>query len=384
MIPSYVITILCKTQAGNGCISCLWGDNLQIVHDYRTLHAIPELDRQLSKTLTFLKAQLSILKCRIFSPAQGALCAYFDFKKPDCIAFRADMDALPIREQTNLPWQSRHPGVMHACGHDGHTAILLELARRIHKKDTLPHNVLLIFQPAEETDGGAESICQAGVLNTYKVRAIFGLHLWPGLPKGQLFSRGGTLMSRSCGVSVCFTGKSVHIASAEMGLDALSACCHFLCQAENIKQPFPFRLKFGKLSGGTAGNILCDRAELLGSLRTYSENCHQKLQSTLTALCNAISQQNGCEGEFCFSKGYPAVCNDIELWKKAKKICSAQQLCRAFWTADDFSFYQRQVPGVYFLLGVGDTPPLHSPEFSFDEAVLSTGAECFFRLCEHI
>lgn len=303
---------------------------------------------------------------------------------PDCIAFRADMDALPIREQTSLPWQSRHPGVMHACGHDGHTAILLELARRIDKKDVLPHNVLLIFQPAEETDGGAESIRQAGVLNTYKVRAIFGLHLWPGLPKGQFFSRGGTLMSRSCGITVSFTGKSVHIANAEKGLDALYACCLFLHQAERIRLSFPFRLKFGKISGGTAGNILCDRAELWGSLRAYSENDHQQLKTALNGLCTAISQKTGCRGELCFSKGYPAVRNDIELWKRVQKNCPAKQLCRAFWTADDFSFYQQQVPGVYFLLGVGDTPPLHSPEFSFDEGVLSTGADYFLHLCEQI
>lgn len=357
---------------------------MQIVHDYRTLHAIPELDRTLPKTLSYIKKQLLPLGCQVFSPAEGACCVFFDFGKQDCIAFRADMDALPIGEQTGLPWQSRHPGMMHACGHDGHMAILLELARRLHKEKDLKHNILLIFQPAEETDGGAESICQTGILSKYNVCAIFGLHLWPGLPKGELFSRSGTLMSRSCGVSVTFTGKSVHIANADRGLDALSACCRFLCQAEKTAFPFPCRLKFGKITGGTAGNILCDQAVLQGSLRTFSESNHHKVKIFLSNLCAELSHKTGCRGDIRFTAGYPAVYNDKNLWETAQKICPAKQLHRTFWTADDFSFFQKQVPGVYFLLGIGDTPPLHSPNFFFDDVVLSTGAGFFLHLCQAI
>ena len=357
---------------------------MQIVHDYRTLHTIPELDRVLPKTVSYIQKQLSPLGCKVFSPAKGSVCASFDVGKPDCIAFRADMDALPIEEQTNLPWISHHPGKMHACGHDGHTAILLELARRLHRSGGLPHNVLLIFQPAEETDGGAEQICRTGILSRYKVRAIFGLHLWPGLPKGEIFSRGGALMSRCAGIFVTFTGKSIHIAHAEKGADALRACCDFLLQAEKIQVSFPYRVKFGKLSGGTAGNILCDRTELLGSMRTRSEHDHQILRSALSRLSSQIAKKYGCGCKITFSNGYPAVCNPPAFWELVQNKCSAKQLCRTFWTADDFSFYQKEVPGLYFLLGMGDTPPLHSPAFSFDEAVLSTGADLFFQLCQGI
>ena len=355
---------------------------MQIVHDYRTLHTIPELDRELPKTLSYIQKQLSPLRCKVFSPISGAFCAFFDFGKPDCIAFRADIDALPITELTQLSWRSCHPGKMHACGHDGHTAILLALARKLHCAETLPHNVLLIFQPAEETDGGAQSICQTGILSHYKVCAVFGLHLWPGLPKGEFFSRGGTVMSRSTGISLTFTGKSVHIAYAEKGADALRACCEFLLRAEKLQFSFPFRLKFGKLSGGTAGNILCDRAELLGSMRTLSENDEKKLRSALSHLSAQTAKKYGCSCKISFSAGYPAVCNAPALWKQVQKNCSAKQLCRTFWTADDFSFYQKEVPGLYVLLGLGDTPPLHSPIFSFDEAVLSTGADFFFHLSQ--
>ena len=141
---------------------------MQIVHDYRTLHTIPELDRELPKTLSYIQKQLSPLHCKVFSPIRGSVCAFFDFGKPDCIAFRADIDALPITELTQLPWRSCHPGKMHACGHDGHTAILLALARKLHCAETLPHNVLLIFQPAEETDGGEQL-----TMNTEETAADF-------------------------------------------------------------------------------------------------------------------------------------------------------------------------------------------------------------------
>lgn len=355
---------------------------MQIVHDYRTLHTIPELDWELPKTIAYIQKQLSPLRCKVFSPVRGSVCAHFDFGKPDCIAFRADIDALPITEQTALPWQSRHPGKMHACGHDGHTAILLELARRLHRINDLPHNVLLIFQPAEETDGGAERLCQTGILSRYGVRAIFGLHLWPGLPKGEFFSRGGTLMSRSAGISLTFTGKSVHIAHADKGADALRACCEFLLRAEKLQFSFPFRLKFGKLSGGTAGNIICDRAEMLGSMRTLSEPDHRTLKHALSRLSWQIAKKYGCGINITFSAGYPAVWNHPTLWEQVQKKCSAKQLCRTFWTADDFSFYQKEVPGLYFLLGLGDTPALHSPDFAFDQDVLSTGADFFFHLSQ--
>jgi hippurate hydrolase len=192
---------------------------MQIIHDRRALHRIPELDRDLPKTLSYLQSGLEKLNCRVFSPMPGALCAYFDFGAKDAIAFRSDADALPIRENTGAEFASAHPGRMHACGHDGHMAILLELARRLNEKEKLPHNVLLVFQPAEETTGGAKELCATGVFKEYHVKAIFGLHLWPGLTAGEIFSRRQEMMSRSCEVKVEILGKSAHIALVQRRLD---------------------------------------------------------------------------------------------------------------------------------------------------------------------
>ena len=162
---------------------------MQLTDDRRALHRIPELDRNLPQTMEYLRSALENLNCKVFSPMDCSLCAFFDFGKKDAIAFRADADALPIQEKNKVPYASTHPGVMHACGHDGHMAILLELARRLSEKKDLPHNVLLVFQPAEETTGGAKDLCATGVFRSHKVLAIFGLHLWPQLPEGVIASR---------------------------------------------------------------------------------------------------------------------------------------------------------------------------------------------------
>lgn len=345
---------------------------MKIMEDYRILHRIPELDCRLPKTMEYIRKSLMMRNCKLFSPTEGSLCAFFDRRKPETLAFRADCDALPIREQTNLPFSSVHEGVMHACGHDGHTAILLELARRIRKEGNC--NILLIFQPGEETAGGARKLCDTGVLEQYRVRAIFGLHLWPGLEKGVLYSRPGILMSSSAPVTAEFLGKAVHIAQASKGADALDACCRFYRMAQNM----PCFLKFGKQSGGSAGNVLCDRAVLEGSLRTMTDG--EKNKAQLKMLCRRACECTGCRGSVVFGEGYPAVRNDKKLYEKAVKIGAVRYLPKPFWTADDFSYYQQKVPGVYFLLGVGDTMPLHSPRFSFDENVLSAGADFFETL----
>lgn len=350
---------------------------MQIIQDYRELHTIPEPDVRLPKTVHYIKNQLRKLNCQVFSPTEGSVCAFFDLGKRETVAFRADTDALPIREQTGLPWQSRHAGMMHACGHDGHTAILLELARRIGRDQ--PHNILLIFQPGEETSGGAEPLCKTGLLQNYRVRRIFGLHLWPGLEKGQLFTRPGCLMSSTRGVTVRFTGKAAHIAGGE-GVDALDACCRFFCGARQLQGKDSFLLKFGMLRGGTAANVICGEAVLEGSLRTLRESDSHRLCAALNSLCKRVCQKTGCYGEIIFRPGYPAVKNDGKLLHQIQKNHPVRILDRAYMTGEDFSFYQREVPGVYFLLGLGDTPPLHSPDFAFDERVLCAGADFFTAL----
>ena len=361
---------------------------MQIYADRHALHRIPELDRDLPETLAYIQNSLSGLGCRIFSPTDGALCAWFDFGQKEAIAFRADIDALPIQEKTGAPYASTHPGKMHACGHDGHTAILLELARRLSRKDTLPHNVLLVFQPAEETSGGAKDICDAGIFQLYNVTAIFGLHLWPGLAAGTVASRKNELMARSCEVTIDVYGKSSHIAKASEGIDALMAAADLYRRAMEMEAKLPegiFRLlKFGKFHSGTVRNALSAHTHMEGSLRAFQDDVFDALAEGLTAICQDIEKEYGCTVNLHLNSGYPAVMNPEDLYDRAARAVSFTPLDAPAMTAEDFSWYQRYVPGMFFFLGLGDTPALHADTFDFDESILLKGADFFESLAENI
>ena len=354
---------------------------MQIIHDRRALHRIPELELSLPKTMAYLSASLSELKCTVFSPMESALCALFDFGADHAISFRADCDALPISEQTGLPFASTHPGIMHACGHDGHMAMLLELARRLDKRAHLPHNVLLVFQPGEESPGGAKSLCDTGIFETYKVQAIFGAHLWPGLPAGAVFSRKGELMARSSEVNVDIHGKSAHIAKFQEGVDALAAMTDFYIQVTSMEKALPdsiFRLlKFGKMTAGTVRNAIAAHARLEGSLRAFQDEVFDHLKSGILSAGKAVEETYGCRVEITMSQGYPAILNPEELYDRVKTAVSFRDLTEPSMTSEDFAWYQRQLPGMFFFIGVGDTPALHNDHFDFDDSLLSAGADFF-------
>lgn len=359
---------------------------MTIQEDRRALHRIPELDRDLPETFAYLSRALCGLNCRVFSPVEGSLCAWFDFGRRDAIAFRADADALPISEKTGAEYASRHAGCMHACGHDGHMAILLELARRISGKKTLPHNVLLVFQSAEETTGGARDICGSGVFSQYGVQAIFGLHLWPGLEAGVVAGRKQELMARSSEVTVDIYGKSAHIAKAAEGVDALMAGMDFYRSAMDMEKTLPddvFRLlKFGKFQSGTVRNALSAHTHMEGSLRAFQDAVFEGLAQGLADIGKAVEAEFGCTVKLHLSDGYPAVMNPPELYDRVRDCVPFQELERPSMTAEDFSWYQKTLPGLFFFLGLGDTPALHADTFDFDEAILLKGADFFEKLAE--
>ena len=360
---------------------------MQIIEDRRALHRIPELDRELPETMTYIQASLEGLKCRTFSPMTGALCAYFDFGCKDAIAFRSDADALPIRENTKKPFISQHPGKMHACGHDGHMAILLELARRLNEKEKMPHNVLLVFQPAEETTGGAKDLCATGIFKEYKVKAIFGLHLWPGLQEGQVFSRRQEMMSRSCEVQVDIYGKSAHIAKAEEGIDAMAAGVNFYSRVMAMEAALPkkvFRLlKFGKMESGTVCNAVSDHTRLEGSLRAFQDDVFYTLRAGIVSIGKDIERLTGCTVNIYMNDGYPAVMNPGDLYDRVRTVADFQELASPSMITEDFSWYQKTLPGMFFFLGLGDTPALHADDFDFNEDVLVKGADFFEELAEN-
>lgn len=353
---------------------------MQVIEYRRALHRIPELDRDLPETLSYLRSVLEPLGCALFSPIPGALCAFFDFGRADAIAFRSDADALPIQEQTGLPFVSTHPGKMHACGHDGHMSMVLDLAVWLDSQNDLNHNVLLLFQPAEETTGGAKDLCQSGVFEQYNVTCLFGLHLWPALPAGVVASRKKEMMSRSCEVSVTITGRSSHIAKAEEGLDALAAGVEFYRRAVALEQalsPEIYRLlKFGRMESGTVRNAVSGKTVLLGSLRAFQDEVFFGLQEGLRAIGRDIEKETGCTVDVHTNDGYPAVWNPDELFDRVRNAgVDFEILDKPVMISEDFSWYQRHLPALFFFLGCGPAPALHADDFTFDESILTVGTD---------
>ena len=361
----------------------------RIIKYRRDLHQIPELDRTLPETLSYVRQVLEPLGCTLFSPAEGALCAWFDAGKKGTVAFRADMDALPVAEHSGAPYCSRHPGVMHACGHDGHMAMLLELAHTAaRRREELLRNVLLIFQPAEETDGGAKDICDSGVLQQYHVERIFGLHLWPGLPSGTIWSAPGPVMAKNSELDLVIEGRSAHITKRHLGVDALWIGAEALrriyaMEAGEFPQNEMRVLRFGRMVSGTVRNAVSSRTELEGTVRVFSMETFERLARRVREIAADLEREYGCRITVRFSEGYPPVTNDPALLRGVEEHLGrgyVSRLERPELAVDDFSFYQLHVPGVYAFLGLGNTPALHANNFDFDERVLSAGVRYYENL----
>lgn len=353
---------------------------------YRTdLHQIPELGFEEFKSKAYVYDQIKGLKCKIHQVEETGLILYFDRQQDQTIAFRADMDALPLDELTGLDFASTHPGAMHACGHDGHMAILLGLAHYIDQQDVLDKNVVLIFQPSEERDAGAHTIVASGLLDHYKVESIYGLHLWPGLPKGHVYSKAKEFMAQASEVSITIHGKSAHVASSSEGIDALHIACQYLIDVYHMESSLSketYRLlKFGSFNSGVVRNVLSNKTVIEGTIRSYDTKVHHYLKDQLRTIANHYEQTYGCEIEMSYQDGYDAVTNNEKLFNNASaKLSYLKKLDQPVLQAEDFGVYGRYYPTLFSFLGIGDTPPLHNQKFDFDMSVLDKGLQFFIDI----
>ena len=349
----------------------------------RELHQIPELELALPKTKAYLVSQLQGLPCQLDFPLESAVTAFFDNGKATTIAFRSDMDALPVTEQNDVPYRSRHEGKMHACGHDGHMAMLLGLAFRLRDLyHELPHNVLLIFQPGEENPGGARLLCEAGILERYHVKRIYGMHLWPQLPAGVIGTRREEMMDRSSEVNIDIIGKSAHAASYQEGCDALETACRYLCDLYAMERqidPKEYRLlRFGVLRAGTIRNVVSDHARMEGTMRACRDEVYDHMRAQLSVIAKRYAP---AQFSFSFSEGYPALINSPLLVDQALQALPDMILLdEPQLITEDFSWYLQHVPGMFMLLGTGTGIPLHNDHFDFDEHILMRGIDAFLKL----
>ncbi len=351
----------------------------------RDLHRIPELDRTLPKTLAYIKAVLTPLRCTLSEPTTGSIIAYFSFDQRNTLAYRSDMDALPITERNSVSYRSCHSGCMHACGHDGHMAILLSFAKYVNTLSSCSHNVLLIFQPAEETSGGAKAIVDAGVLMQHHVKAIFGFHLWPSLSAGTIASKPNALMAQSSEINIEIHGKAAHIAKAENAKDALKAAMmlYQLCDQMRFQIPSPYLLSFGHMKSGSARNVISDYTLLQGTLRSFEEGVHQDIKKRIRKIANRVAQQTACHISIDISDGYPPLSNDPDLFARCQSLLPHLQVLKEpSLLSEDFSFYGKAVPSLFLYIGTGNDIPLHGDTFDFDDSLLKHGVQAYIALLQ--
>ncbi len=381
----------------------------ELVRFRRDLHRIPELDFELPQTVSYIEGVLAGLRCEASRPCPSCVCAYFDAGAPRTTAIRADMDALPVTEATGVDFASGSSGRMHACGHDAHMAMALaaacEVDRALGGGATLPANVLFVFQPAEETTGGAKTVCESGVFERYGVDRIFGFHVWPDLPWGTVASRPGALLARSSETHIRIHGKSTHIAktygvSDVDSHDAALAAARFVVSGRwamsRLGQEEPCIAKFGLLQAGTVCNAVAAEAHIAGSLRVFSDGMFERAKAEISKTLDEACASTGCTGEVEFAEGYPPVTNDPALFDEAAAaLPGLERIDEPLLIAEDFSFYQQRMPGVFFLLGVGAPREggeaacgplgcahagLHADTLMFDESVLLNGVAAYRAL----
>ena len=364
----------------------------------RTLHKHPEIGFDLPRTCALVKSELESFGLEV-DEKYGAhsLVAEIQGARPGkTVALRADMDALPLQEETACPFSSQRPGFMHACGHDGHTAMLLGVARLLRASaDSLSGRVRLIFQASEEGPGsGAKRMVEDGVMEG--VDKILALHLTTEHPTGTIAAAPGRAMAAATVFDIEIRGRGGHAGSPHTTVDAIAlsvkAANEFQYIVSRELDPFePAVLSIGVLSGGSASNIVSERCSMSGTIRSFSLDLQREIKEKIRRVLEGVVLQAGGEYSLTFNDGLPPLLNDPEAvaaaFESAEKIIGTENcriLDRGRMGAEDFVYYLQKAPGCILWLGARDEKeghvfPLHHPKFSFDEKALSVGIKIFYQ-----
>jgi amidohydrolase len=385
----------------------------QVVTWRRDLHEHPELSNQEKRTAQMVADHLRRLGIEVRTGVGGTgVVGLLRGGRPgSVVALRADMDALPVTEEVDVPFKStaraqfngQEVGVMHACGHDLHVAILMGTAEVLaNMRATLPGTVKFIFQPAEEASGtgpgGAVAMLRDGVLENPVPAAIFGLHVFSGAPAGEVFVRPGGVMASSDGLSIVVRGRQTHGAMPWFGVDPIVVASQIVLGLQTVVSrqveltTSPAVVTIGSITGGIRGNIIPDTVTLQGTIRTFDEDMRKKIHERVRRTAEGIAQSAGATAEVQITIANGVTSNDSALLERirptvervtGKAVAPGKQTT----TSEDFSAYQQRVPGVFFFLGVTpegqdlqSVPANHSPRFFADERALPVGV----RLLSHV
>lgn len=336
-----------------------------------------------------LEVQTGVAKTGVVGLLRGGRASSADAKT---LLLRADIDALPLDEQNDVSYRSRNPGVMHACGHDAHMAMLLTAIRILaEQRESLAGNLKFVFQPAEEGPGGADLMIAEGVLDAPRVDAAIGFHIWNDLPVGVIGVRPGPLMASSDEFEIVIEGQGTHAADPHLGVDAVVVAAHVLTALQSIvsRQVSPLDsavLSVGKIVSGSAHNVIAQTAHMSGTVRTFNEELRATMPGRIERLIEGVAAAFGAKARLDYRYQYPVLVNAPELTtlvrRAAERSVGFERVITAEATmgAEDMAYFQREVPGCYFLIGSanpdkGCDKPHHHPQFDIDEDAMPLGVQ---------
>lgn len=361
------------------------------------LHSYPETAYEERRTAALILQELESYGLEIHSglAGTGVVGLLYNGSSGRTIGLRADIDALPLTEQNDLPYRSKQQGKMHACGHDGHTAMLLLAARYLSETRNFDGTVVFIFQPAEEAGAGAQRMIQEGLFARFPVDAVYAMHNIPGLAAGQFAVMPGPMMAAGDFFEVVLTADGGHAALPHTTADPILAGSALVQSLQSIisRQLDPLEpavLSVTQFHGGEASNIIPSTVRLQGTARTYSDTARQVLEQGLQRLANGIAATYGLTVKARYHRGYPATINSPQEAATARQVLESVvgsdnvlTTLKPLMTAEDFSYMLQARPGAYLWIGNGNSAGLHTPHYNFNDNILTLGAAFWVQLVEH-
>jgi hippurate hydrolase len=363
----------------------------------RHLHTIPELGRECFKTAAFVEEKLlefGVDEIQTGFATTGIVAIINGQGNGPTIGLRADMDGLPIIETTGLEYQSTHEGRMHACGHDGHTTMLLGAAKYLCETRNFSGRVALIFQPDEEATGGAEAMVEEGILDTFDISQVYGIHNMPDFPVGGFFTTTGPLMAGADVFDINIKGRGGHGAMPHGAVDPVLAASS-IAQAiqtivsRNVDAAERLVISVTQIHTGSVDNVIPDTAYMNGTVRSFTPEVRDLAERRLREIVAGQAASYGCEAEVVYNRGYPATYNSAEgvvmATKAARDVSGDEAVVDDFeplMGSEDFSYMLQKRSGAYLFMGQGPSAGLHHPEYNFNDDVAPVGASFFARLVE--
>ncbi len=371
-------------------------NNEQLTDWRHALHAAPEIAFKEEQTARFVEQKLREFGINLHPrmAGTGVIASLTSGTSPRSIALRADMDALPIIEKTGVSYDSKNKGMMHACGHDGHTIMLLGAAQFLAKMRNFDGTVYFIFQPAEENEGGGRKLVEEGLFKRFQIDEIYAMHNWPQLGAGKIALRSGPVMAAYDAFDISIIGKGGHAAAPHNAIDPIVVAGQVIAAVQTItsRQSNPLEsvvVSITRIHSGDSYNVIPEQLSLSGTVRTFNPEIQAQTIAKLTQLVSCTCEAFEAKGEVTYQKRYPATINSVAETEYARQaavtVVGEENVIMdrpPSMGSEDFSFLLNQCNGCYISIGNGDSADLHSPWYNFNDAILPIGASFWVRLTE--